>query len=57
MRKPRRPPGGSRRAGAEGEPGMRQLERRYGWLLHAYPAWYRRERAGEMLEQNIRSKK
>jgi hypothetical protein len=25
------------------------LERRYGWLLHAYPAWYRRERAGEML--------
>jgi hypothetical protein len=25
------------------------LERHCGWLLHAYPAWYRRERAGEML--------
>jgi hypothetical protein len=25
------------------------LERRYRWLLYAYPAWYRRERAGEML--------
>jgi hypothetical protein len=25
------------------------LERRCGWLLRAYPAWYRRERAGEML--------
>ena len=28
---------------------MTPLERRYGCLLHAYPAWYRRERAGEML--------
>lgn len=28
---------------------MTPLERRYGWLLHAYPAWYRRDRAGEML--------
>jgi hypothetical protein len=26
------------------------LERRCRWLLHAYPAWYRRERAGEMLD-------
>jgi hypothetical protein len=25
------------------------LERHCRWLLHAYPAWYRRERAGEML--------
>jgi hypothetical protein len=25
------------------------LERRYRWLLRAYPAWYRRERAAEML--------
>jgi hypothetical protein len=25
------------------------LERRCRWLLHAYPAWYRRARAGEML--------
>jgi hypothetical protein len=25
------------------------LERHCGWLLHAYPAWYRRQRAGEML--------
>jgi len=25
------------------------LERRYRWLLYAYPAWYRRHRAGEML--------
>jgi len=25
------------------------LERRCGWLLRAYPVWYRRERAGEML--------
>jgi hypothetical protein len=25
------------------------LERHCGWLLYAYPAWYRRERAGEML--------
>jgi hypothetical protein len=25
------------------------LERHCGWLLHAYPGWYRRERAGEML--------
>jgi hypothetical protein len=25
------------------------LERHCGWLLHAYPAWYRRKRAGEML--------
>ena len=28
---------------------MTPLERHCGWLLHAYPAWYRRERAGEML--------
>jgi hypothetical protein len=26
------------------------LERRCGWLLRAYPGWYRRERAGEMLD-------
>jgi hypothetical protein len=25
------------------------LERHCGWMLRAYPAWYRRERAGEML--------
>jgi hypothetical protein len=25
------------------------LERHCGWLLHAYPGWYRRERAEEML--------
>jgi hypothetical protein len=25
------------------------LERRCGWLLRAYPVWYRRERAGEMM--------
>jgi hypothetical protein len=25
------------------------LERRCRWLLHAYPAWYRRHRGGEML--------
>jgi hypothetical protein len=25
------------------------LERHCGWLLRAYPAWYRRERAGKML--------
>jgi hypothetical protein len=25
------------------------LERHCGWLLRAYPLWYRRERAGEML--------
>ena len=29
---------------------MSALERHCGWLLHAYPAWYRRERAGEMLD-------
>ena len=28
---------------------MSALERHCGWLLRAYPAWYRRERAGEML--------
>ena len=28
---------------------MTPLERRCRWLLHAYPAWYRHERAGEML--------
>ena len=28
---------------------MTPLERHCGWLLRAYPAWYRRERAGEML--------
>jgi len=26
------------------------LERHCGWLLRAYPGWYRRERAGEMLD-------
>jgi hypothetical protein len=26
------------------------LERRCGWLLRAYPGWYRRERSGEMLD-------
>jgi len=26
------------------------LERHCGWLLHAYPAWYRRGRAGEILD-------
>jgi len=26
------------------------LERHCGWLLHAYPAWYRRERGEEMLD-------
>ena len=29
---------------------MSALERHCGWLLHAYPAWYRRDRAGEMLD-------
>ena len=28
---------------------MTPLERHCGWLLRAYPAWYRRERAGGML--------
>jgi hypothetical protein len=28
---------------------MTPLEQHCRWLLHAYPAWYRRERAGEML--------
>ncbi len=28
---------------------MTPLERHCGWLLRAYPAWYRRQRAGEML--------
>ena len=28
---------------------MSPLERRCRWLLRAYPAWYRRKRAGEML--------
>ncbi len=28
---------------------MTPLERRCRWLLHAYPAWYRRHRGGEML--------
>lgn len=28
---------------------MTPLERHCGWLLRAYPNWYRRERAGEML--------
>ena len=28
---------------------MTPLERRCGWLLRAYPGWYRRNRAGEML--------
>ena len=29
---------------------MNSLERRYRWLLRAYPIWYRRERSGEMLD-------
>jgi uncharacterized membrane protein YhaH (DUF805 family) len=29
---------------------MTPLERHCRWLLHAYPAWYRRERAGETLD-------
>jgi hypothetical protein len=29
---------------------MTALERRYRWLLRAYPAWYRRERSEEMLD-------
>ncbi len=29
---------------------MTRLERRCRWLLRAYPAWYRRERSGEMLD-------
>lgn len=29
--------------------GVRSLERRCRWLLRVYPAWYRRERGGEML--------
>lgn len=29
---------------------MTPLERHFRWLLHAYPAWYRRDRAGEMLD-------
>lgn len=29
---------------------MTALERHCGWLLRAYPAWYRRERTGEMLD-------
>ena len=28
---------------------MTPLERRCRWLLRAYPAWYRHDRAGEML--------
>ena len=28
---------------------MSALERRFRWLLRAYPAWYRRHRGGEML--------
>ena len=28
---------------------MTALERRWRWLLRAYPAWYRRERGDEML--------
>src|SRR5262249_45504857 len=34
---------------AEGEPGVTPLERHCGWLLRAYPAWYRPDRGGEML--------
>src|SRR5262249_42107268 len=41
--------GEGRPAGSGGEPGVTALERHCGWLLRAYPAWYRRERAGEML--------
>ena len=28
---------------------MTPIERHCGWLLHAYPAWYRRDRAAEMV--------
>src|ERR1022692_1921920 len=42
------PPEGERKS-PEGEPLVSSLERRCRWLLLAYPAWYRRERAGEML--------
>ena len=38
-----------RRFGSGGEACVTPLERHCGWLLRAYPAWYRRERAGEML--------
>lgn len=31
---------------------MSALEARYRWLLHAYPAWYRRDRGGEMLDKD-----
>jgi hypothetical protein len=31
------------------------LERRCRWLLRAYPAWYRRERAGEMLDTLVKA--
>ena len=34
---------------AEGKRGVTKLERRYRWLLHAYPAWFRRERSAQML--------
>ena len=42
------PPEGERKS-PEGEPRVSSLERRCRWLLLAYPAWYRRNRAGEML--------
>jgi PadR family transcriptional regulator, regulatory protein PadR len=42
------PPEGEHKS-PEGEPRVSSLERRCRWLLFAYPAWYRRNRAGEML--------
>jgi len=42
------PPEGEHKS-PEGEPRVSSLERRCRWLLLAYPAWYRRNRAGEML--------
>ena len=42
------PPEGEHKS-PEGEPRVSSLERRCRWLLLAYPAWYRRKRAGEML--------
>jgi DNA-binding PadR family transcriptional regulator len=43
------PPPEAEHTSLEGEPRASSLERRCRWLLLAYPAWYRRKRAGEML--------
>jgi len=43
------PPAEGEQMSPEGEPRVSALERRCRWLLLAYPAWYRRKRAGEML--------